>query len=384
MSGRNAVKRCIMSSNDPTFELIAALYEAAVEPELWPQAMTRLADYVAAFDVTLIYWDQPNPDVRFVVSAGRYSPDAVALYERHYSQLDPAAQAAARLPAGQPVLIDRLIDQDTVKRSAYYNEFLIPNGGRYVMGGVLLDAPHARATIGFHRGLRDGPFDAADRSLLQPLFPHLARIAGVHGKLVALNQAATLGQQALDQLPFALFACEANGRVRFMNDAASRLVITRDGLDLRGGVLLARDVAANERLQALLVMAARRRTGGSLLLGRADGKPPLALHVVPLAPPRLRVAADATRGPGLLVMVSDPARTADTAGRLRGLYRLTRREAILVDSLIAGASVEETAARMGITVGTARTYLKRILAKTGTTRQGALVATVLRALRPVS
>ena len=62
---------------------------------------------------------------------------------------------------------------------------------------------------------------------------------------------------------------------------------------------------------------------------------------------------------------------------MRELYALTVVEARLAAWLAQGKSVHEAAAAMGITVNTARAYLKRIYDKTGVRRQPELVRVLL-------
>jgi DNA-binding CsgD family transcriptional regulator len=65
-------------------------------------------------------------------------------------------------------------------------------------------------------------------------------------------------------------------------------------------------------------------------------------------------------------------------GALASLYGLTGREVELCAELLAGRSVTEGAEALAIHVSTARTHLKRILQKTGTSRQGELIALLHR------
>lgn len=65
---------------------------------------------------------------------------------------------------------------------------------------------------------------------------------------------------------------------------------------------------------------------------------------------------------------------------LRELFGLTAAEARFAVALAEGAAVEEIASRLGISMNTARTHLKAILAKTGTNRQAQLVAVLLRSV----
>jgi DNA-binding CsgD family transcriptional regulator len=97
--------------------------------------------------------------------------------------------------------------------------------------------------------------------------------------------------------------------------------------------------------------------------------------VVPL---RTKAEALGDRAPAAAVFVSDPeARPDSNQQHLRELYALTVVEARLAAWLAQGKSVNEAAAAMGITVNTARAYLKRIYDKTGVRRQPELVRVLL-------
>ena len=64
--------------------------------------------------------------------------------------------------------------------------------------------------------------------------------------------------------------------------------------------------------------------------------------------------------------------------QLMALFALTEKEARLTSQLCNGrASLEEAASNMGINIGTARTHLKKVFAKTGAQRQADLIKMVL-------
>jgi DNA-binding CsgD family transcriptional regulator len=63
---------------------------------------------------------------------------------------------------------------------------------------------------------------------------------------------------------------------------------------------------------------------------------------------------------------------------LRQLYGSTHMESKVASIISTGASPEQAAEEMGIAVVTARNHLKAVFAKTGTHRQGELVALLSR------
>ncbi|KVO49836.1 hypothetical protein WT18_32760 [Burkholderia stagnalis] len=68
---------------------------------------------------------------------------------------------------------------------------------------------------------------------------------------------------------------------------------------------------------------------------------------------------------------------------LLAAFHLTRREATLAALLARGIDIAEAASQMGIGIGTARAYLKQILAKTNTHRQAEMISLLLRSSPPI-
>ena len=82
--------------------------------------------------------------------------------------------------------------------------------------------------------------------------------------------------------------------------------------------------------------------------------------------------------PATCVVITDPENPPMVdEDRLRSLFALTRAEARLAARLARGEALNEAAAGLNITYGTARTQLAVIFRKTGTNRQGELVRLLL-------
>jgi DNA-binding CsgD family transcriptional regulator len=68
---------------------------------------------------------------------------------------------------------------------------------------------------------------------------------------------------------------------------------------------------------------------------------------------------------------------------LRDLYGLTQREADIAADLLQGHRVSDIARLRELSVNTVRTHLKRLLEKTGTTRQADLLRVLVASFPPV-
>jgi len=96
------------------------------------------------------------------------------------------------------------------------------------------------------------------------------------------------------------------------------------------------------------------------------------LHVLPLRQGELRAGLMPSAAAAIFVaMAARPQPPSEAA--LAALFDLTPAEARLFATLASTGSLSETATGLGIGLGTARTHLLRLFAKTETTRQAELL-----------
>ena len=111
-------------------------------------------------------------------------------------------------------------------------------------------------------------------------------------------------------------------------------------------------------------------TGSRLRITRADGMQPLLVSICP-------ISAEAQFGgrSHALVFIEDVAAPAVPAiDKIRLAFALTASEARLALRIAIGEALRVAADAEGVTYETARTRLKSIFHKTGTTRQAQLAA----------
>ena len=191
-----------------------------------------------------------------------------------------------------------------------------------------------------------------------------------------------VAQGLLNLIAIGLVLCDRAGRVIYANAAAEAWMREPRAIALSGGGagglscgarLVARRADLRPRLDAALAAAAtgEPRIPGALALPRmgTDSAPDM-ITVIPFG-----------SGPHALVVLGGGAWDADRAEPALRALGLTASERRLVGHLCRGRPLEDAAGEAEVTISTARTYLKRIFAKTGTHRQSELVA-LLTALSP--
>ena len=83
-----------------------------------------------------------------------------------------------------------------------------------------------------------------------------------------------------------------------------------------------------------------------------------------------------TRYAALVEPIGDPQTANVDLHKIKGLFRLSNREADVVEELVSGSTDKEIAQQLGISVETVRAYLKSVRAKLGVSTRTAIVSIV--------
>ena len=174
---------------------------------------------------------------------------------------------------------------------------------------------------------------------------------------------------ALQRMGYGGILLDAAGAVLLINSEAERLL--RAELEANGS-----DAWAREALKALLRSGDRRfNLHGRepwVAVVRSDGRP-LFLHAVQVGDPGVT-------GPHSVVILLDFASPAEPSPvALRKMFGMTPAETRLAGALLRGQTPDEIAEEHGVRIGTIRSQLAAIYAKTNTRRQGELIALLVRA-----
>jgi DNA-binding CsgD family transcriptional regulator len=241
----------------------------------------------------------------------------------------------------------------------------------------VIEAPSANrsAIISVNRGDAAEEFDGEAARLIGALVPHLRRALALHRRLAVVRAENDGLAAALDRLRAAIVLVDAARNIVTMNRAADELVARQNGLGIRDRHLRGETSEATAALDRIvtdaIAIAQGRTAAGSVraaLPKRSDGRP-LEAVALPL-PPADRAAARAAAA----VFVVDPDEAPVVPAEwLTTRFGLTPAEARVASALARGEAVADLAEHLRVTTGTARWYVKQILAKTGTKRQADLV-----------
>jgi DNA-binding CsgD family transcriptional regulator len=313
-------------------------------------------------------------------------PRYLEVFVEHQRRGLPWAEGYVKNFVGRFGLANEVFPDSQVAETDYYQAWMKPLGFAACgpMGHtVALEGGHPAAVFAIFKRVGQRPWRPQDCELGDLLVPHLARAYAMHQRKSETSALA----EALDRLPTGVMLLDARGHVIVRNRSADRILDLEDGLQLDDGVPRATRSADNAVLQQMIRLTLDAKTAGSLLEGnvmavtRPSGRRAFPLMLASL----LSAGPEHTLHDAVAVLyVSDvEEQTLERSEPLRKLYGLTRAEVEVVELLCDGSSLEESAAHRGVTMNTARSQLKQIFFKTGTSRQSELVRLVLAGIAPI-
>lgn len=375
---------CVAMRDEETFgRVLASLHEASFDPARWSGFSALADEFLGVHGSSMIFGDGGiDEEVRigfaWIYTRGERRRDLERLYYGTYYHLDERVPRLRRAPDSELFHNMELFTARELKTSAAYHAFrTVADCGNAV--AVRLDGPGgSRIVWNVHDPVDQDGWSSARLDAVRRLLPHIRQTVRVQ---VAVGRAGVLGgtlDRLLDAASLGVIQLDRRGRIAATNDLARNLLRTGDMLFDKGGCLLARMSPDNAELQKLLGRAlppyGTQGAGGSMVVRRACGPPPLVLHVIPVG----GAETDAGAWPvAALVLIPDAAGGCSVAPGTAALaLRFTRAESEVAVLLAQGMTVREVAAAMARRESTIRSHVKHMFTKHGLTRQADLVRLV--------
>lgn len=371
-----------MADDQQLLSLIDLVYEAALDPERWPQFLDGFARMVRG-TATVVTVDDLARRQASIALAVQVDPAAIRTYETEFVDKNIWQNEGRHLfTPGVVVTGEMTCSRETFLRSEYYNEFLRRIGIFHGLGAVLAPEPGSLGFLASFRPAAEGEFDADTLQQVTRLLPHVQRALQLHRRAGHLEWKTAATLASVDRLGVAFVAVDASGQVLVANRLAERLL---DGhaLGVTQGRIRATTPGLTARLRQAIASAASRdldtRSAGAVVsVPRPDGSP-LTVLVSPLPVDHAIDRFGLT--PAVALFITDPdAAAPDAVAWLQAAYQLTVTESRLLMQLVGGQSLQHAAERCGMSINTARWHMKHVTSKMGVSRQAQAVALALRQL----
>jgi DNA-binding CsgD family transcriptional regulator/PAS domain-containing protein len=278
-------------------------------------------------------------------------------------------------PLGEPIVLSRLRNRSEWENHRLYREWGRQLGVHDVLAIGLARDPTMIGSLAFLRFDSAGDTGDVEIGAAWLLIPHLRRAVAISKLLDVKSVVAATFEMALDTLAVAVVLTDADLRIVHANAAAQAMLASRDPIRTERGRLALRPSAES----AALGMALRQAANNEAAIGKRGFIPapsangaPRVLHVRPLNHGELHPGLAPSAVAAIFVAPAvSPLPAPNDA--LAALFDLTLAEAHVFAQISEGKTPAEIARALDIEIGTVKTHLLHIFAKTGTHRQADLV-----------
>jgi len=358
-------------------DLIGIIYDCAIDPDLWPKALTMLLDETRFANTMLSAIAMPSGEILLNVAVG-LAPDYLESmndYAADVVEMWGGVEAVASYPLDRPQVLSHARPGGEYRHGRYYKEWGAPQGLVDILAIPVARDAEAFGTIAMGWHERAGRISAADLEIPTLLLPHIQRAVSISRLLDIRTVEAQTFASTLDELSVGTLLVGGDLSIVHANEAARRMLAARDPVASERGRLVVPSDPAQQMLAQAVAAAARKEEeigrGGLGIPVRRDGGPAL-LHVLPLRHGEIRPRL-APRAVAAVFIVPPSAPRGAPEQALASLFDLTPMEAKVFAALASGLSVAETARSLGIGQGTVKTHLHQVFQKTGARRQSDLV-----------
>lgn len=353
--------------------VIGDIFDAALDPALWQQALASICTFVGGTSAVL-YWHDAATERSEALHLFNEDPAYTKLYFEKYLPMNPLFPAAAFIDAGVVTASEDVIPTSELIKTRFYKEWIKPQGIVSALS-VNLEKGVTRASMINIR--TTVPVNERMRRRLAMLAPHLQRAVAIGRLFEQSNETEQALSETLDHVEAAVFLVGAEATIRFANDIGKKMLCEADLVRKDGNALRAVAWQTNRVLRNTFASAGKGDAsigvrGVALPLESKSGERWFA-HVLPLTSGRRRhagshyaaVAAVFIRktGPNALSPLEEVAR----------LHRLTASEVRVFDAVLKVNGVKAIAGTLGLSEATVKTHLHNVFRKTGTKRQSELV-----------
>jgi hypothetical protein len=265
--------------------LIGSIYDAALDPALWPSVLEQIAHFVPGTMANLFASDAINRDSSRFFTWGD-DPHFTALFLETYSKINPLFPKGLSFPLGEVFGTNDIMPHPALEATRFYKEYMQPQGYVDFLAANLEKAATSVAVFALARHERDGLVDDGARRRMKLIAPHVRR-AVLIGQVLDFTklQSETL-VETIDGLASGVLLLDAKGRLVHANASGRTLLESEYPLKLDRDVVVTADESTQRRLRAVFAGLgegnAAVETGGIAVLARGRNGTHFTIHVLPL------------------------------------------------------------------------------------------------------
>jgi DNA-binding NarL/FixJ family response regulator len=356
--------------------VISEIYDAAVDPTLWSQALGSICAFVGGLS-SVLYWHDAATERSEALHLFNEDPTYTRLYFEKYLPMNPMFPAATFIDVGVVAAVDDIMPVSELAKTRFYKEWIEPQGIADALS-VNLEKGVTRASM---LAIRTGvPINRTMHHRLALLVPHLQRAVAI-GRLFEQSQTTEQAfTETLNHVEAAVFLVGAKAELAFVNDVAKRMLGEATLVRQEGDALRAVASEANRILRNIFVAAEKGDAsvgvrGIAVPLKDASNEAWFA-HVLPLTSGRRRQAGNHLAAVAAVFIRKTAPNALSPLEDIAKGHKLTASEVRVLDAVLKVNGVRAIAEMLGVSQATVKTHLQNLFRKTGAKRQSELVKLV--------
>jgi DNA-binding CsgD family transcriptional regulator/PAS domain-containing protein len=367
-------------------DIATAIDAATFGEDTWDQVPAILSEAFPGSFAGLYNMNFPESRLNFL-SWQNMDPAFEKSYAEHFAYINPWGPYWTSINGTTIAASEDVYPARSFARSEFYNDWLMPQDRAEAAVGMKIVGERDEAVhLLLHFPLsRSGVYDRAALEIMARIRGSLERSVNLARFLRTDMEKAVAEAALVERSRCAAFVVGGDRRLQDANPMAERLLSSGECVAVRKGRCHLADRNADTRFGAVLEKLSKGlpTADARIAFRTATGTWQVSVATVPL-PQQASIGRLALLPPQrmILVLVVDLGSKGTAAGDLAPLatiFGLTPSEIAFCRQLLLGESIADAAEQLGITRGTARTRLKAILQKTGTSRQAQLVLLLTKA-----
>jgi DNA-binding CsgD family transcriptional regulator/PAS domain-containing protein len=364
-------------------DLIGSVYDCALDPSRWNQTLRNIKDALDGHIAVVSLIDVQRRRPLLMKTAG-LGPVHLPMFFMHVNEIRDLIHRSLTLPMDDARVASRDLPPGYMDASPYF-QAVRKRGIVDIMQFILIhEAPYFFSGFSILRHERQGVITDREIEIGKLLLPHLRRAMTISKMLDLRTIEGVRMAQTLDALRCAVLLTDERGTILHANRAAEQMLQNGGPIHSAKGILQAKLSSTTSELHAALAIATRdepgtSRTGAAIRL-TGPAMPPVFAHVLPLTGSDVRTRLEPAAVAA--VFIGAPLDEQDGAAMAAAAFGLTPAETRVLKNLLAGRTLAETAAELGVTRSTANAHLDHIFVKTGVTRQADLIRLAIELISP--
>ncbi|MBR0799932.1 helix-turn-helix transcriptional regulator [Bradyrhizobium jicamae] len=376
-----------MSDLERFSKLVGGIYDASLDPALWPDVFMEACKFIGASAATLASHHMVARGTTVFYNWG-ITPGYEKIYLERCGKINPFFPTAIFFDLETVhAPVPECVPRNEFCHSRFAKEWVAPQGFVDTLMSNLEKSAISCAGFWVFRRFNEGFADDEMRRRFALLVPHVRRALAI-GQVINLAkiEAAALAD-SLDTLPAGMFLVDASGRIVHANKSGHVMVAEADVLRATGGRLAAIDLTANQALLDSFASAADGdaavgRKGLAVPLKTREGERYVA-NVLPLTSGARRNAGIFYRAAATVFVHRAAFDLPSPPEAIVNEFKLTPRELGVLFAIVEVGGIPEVAEVLGISAETVKTHLGRLFEKTRTSRQADLVKLVAAFSNPL-